>query len=147
MAFFKPQSPLNVNGNGIYPLTTYDQIVLQDGSRWDGKTFLTNILAYSKTINLPVQNWTDEAPYIQSIEFPGLEEDDLVNMDISMKEATVSTASTIPENWGYVGRSLAEKNLITFFCYESKPEIDLTVNVQVVRQSPDRVTYAEEADF
>ena len=34
----KLQSPI-LNGNqGVYPLTTYDQIILADGSRWNGKT-------------------------------------------------------------------------------------------------------------
>lgn len=36
MAYYKPQSPLIMNGNGIYPLTTYDQIILPDNTRWNG---------------------------------------------------------------------------------------------------------------
>lgn len=33
----KLQSPLiDKNGNQVYPLTTYDQIILPDNSRWDG---------------------------------------------------------------------------------------------------------------
>ena len=36
MAYLKPQSPLKMGDNHIYPLTTYDQIMLEDGSRWDG---------------------------------------------------------------------------------------------------------------
>ena len=60
--------------------------------------------------------------------FKQIEEKQLASMAQQAKQAQ-NTASTIQENWGYVGRSLAEKNLITFFCYESKPEIDLTVNI------------------
>ena len=36
MRYEKPQSPLKLGENHIYPLTTYDQIILEDGSRWDG---------------------------------------------------------------------------------------------------------------
>ena len=37
MPNYKPQSPLVMNGEGIFPLTTYDQIILANGERWDGK--------------------------------------------------------------------------------------------------------------
>lgn len=42
----KPDSPIvdEISGYGFYPLTSYDQIVLSDGSRWDGGTSLTNYL-------------------------------------------------------------------------------------------------------
>ena len=36
--YLKPQSPLEIEGKYIYPLTYYDQIVMPDGKRWDGKT-------------------------------------------------------------------------------------------------------------
>lgn len=38
MANYKPQSPLVMNGEGIFPLTTYDQIIMPDGSRWNGSS-------------------------------------------------------------------------------------------------------------
>lgn len=34
----KPQSPLMLGENGILPLTSYDQIIMPDGDRWDGKS-------------------------------------------------------------------------------------------------------------
>lgn len=38
MAYLKPQSPIKKDADYIYPLTTYDQIIMPDGSsRWDGK--------------------------------------------------------------------------------------------------------------
>ena len=36
MINYKPKNPLVINGNGIFPLTTYDQIILSDGSHWTG---------------------------------------------------------------------------------------------------------------
>lgn len=35
-AYLKPQSPILYKNDYIYPLTTYDQVILADGSRWDG---------------------------------------------------------------------------------------------------------------
>lgn len=43
MKNYKPQSPLVVNGNGVFPLTTYDQIILENGSRWDGLGGTTHV--------------------------------------------------------------------------------------------------------
>lgn len=34
--FYKPQSPLELDGNYIYPLTYFDQIILPNGGRWNG---------------------------------------------------------------------------------------------------------------
>lgn len=36
MLYLKPQSPIKNKENYIYPLTTYDQVILADGSRWTG---------------------------------------------------------------------------------------------------------------
>ena len=36
MAYLKPQSPIKNGQDHIYPLTTYDQIIMPDGSRWNG---------------------------------------------------------------------------------------------------------------
>lgn len=38
MAYIKPLSPLKLGEDHIYPLTTYDQIILPDGSRWNGES-------------------------------------------------------------------------------------------------------------
>ena len=43
MRYEKPQSPLKLGENHIYPLTTYDQIILDDGSRWDGLGGTTHV--------------------------------------------------------------------------------------------------------
>lgn len=37
MAYFKPSSPIKFGEDHIYPLTIYDQIIMADGSRWNGK--------------------------------------------------------------------------------------------------------------
>ena len=37
MIYVKPQSPIRKGDTGIYPLTTYDQIIMKDGNRFDGE--------------------------------------------------------------------------------------------------------------
>lgn len=37
MAYYKPQSPIKNGEDHIYPLTTYDQIIMPDGTRWNGE--------------------------------------------------------------------------------------------------------------
>lgn len=34
--YLKPQSPLQIGSDFVYPLTTADQVILNDGTRWDG---------------------------------------------------------------------------------------------------------------
>lgn len=36
IAGVKPQAPLKYKGDHIFPVTTYDQIIMRDGSRWNG---------------------------------------------------------------------------------------------------------------
>lgn len=150
MAYLKPQSPIKNGENHIYPLTTHDQIILADGSRWDGKLVLeqvANLFTQTHKIVLTVDGWNDTVPYIQTINIEGLMANDLINVDIDMSEATNSTAGAIQEAWCLVGRSVVTEGAITFYCYDTKPEMDLKVNIQVIRQSYDDLTYAEEANF
>lgn len=64
----KPQSPLMLGENGLYPLTTYDQIIMPDNTRWDGtlgKTYTAgNGISISEdgTISLSLING-DEVSY------------------------------------------------------------------------------------
>ena len=37
--YLRPQIPLEIDGKYIYPLTTYNQIIMPDGSRWQGESY------------------------------------------------------------------------------------------------------------
>lgn len=45
MAYLKPQSPLKNNDDYIYPLTTVDQIIMEDGSRLSNNINSLNIIS------------------------------------------------------------------------------------------------------
>ena len=49
--FFKPQSPLELDGNYIYPLTYHDQVILPSGNRWDGIPTVVNGKSGNITLN------------------------------------------------------------------------------------------------
>lgn len=54
---YKPQSPLVVNGNGVFPLTTYDQVIMNDGSRWNGEA--NNIHVGDNEPDVKYKVWID----------------------------------------------------------------------------------------
>lgn len=63
MGYSKPQSPLQINGEYIYPLTTYDQIINEDGSR--GYNILKKVpFLYTATFKL--DSWGTKSPYQQT---------------------------------------------------------------------------------
>ena len=81
--YLKPQSPLEIEGKYIYPITYYDQIVMPDGKRWDGKTSESQ----SQTLKL-----TDEITgkiYTLSIR------NGILTTSLAYKKITVITPPTI----------------------------------------------------
>ena len=66
IGYLKPQNPLRKENNYVYPLTTYDQVILPDNTRWDGSVINQSIvnemieskvITKSHNINVPVKNW------------------------------------------------------------------------------------------
>ena len=49
MAYYKPQSPIKNGEDYIYPLTTHDQIIMADGSRWNGRQLDDSIVVNNLT--------------------------------------------------------------------------------------------------
>ena len=63
MVYLKPQNPIQLNENYIYPLTTADQVMLGNGNRLNSlfkKTIKENV-------TLQVANWSNTKPYTQTI--------------------------------------------------------------------------------
>lgn len=59
MIYVKPQSPIRKGDTGIYPLTTYDQIIMKDGSRFNGNNFYIQ----RGSISVPVLSGAQEKVY------------------------------------------------------------------------------------
>lgn len=130
MAYLKPQAPLQKGEDHIYPLTTYDQIVMPDGKRWNGNTAIPQIL--SQAASLPLANWVadeSEETYSQTVAVEG------ITIDVNKTNAIVSpsTDRTIEEEYlGCEVRASSQGDgTLTFTCI-SLPTIDLEANVMVL---------------
>lgn len=77
----KLQKPLMDKNGSFYPLTTYDQIIMPDNSRWDGKTLeetVTSVNGYK-----PDQNGNVKIENIDASTFNGLTLEELKNLIMS----------------------------------------------------------------
>lgn len=63
----KPQTPLMLGENSVLPLTSYDQIILPNGKRWNGKTNIEN-LTYDKII-MPDGTYWDGTTGVKNVTY------------------------------------------------------------------------------
>lgn len=136
--YLKPQRPLTHNNNYIYPLTTVDQIIIEDGSRLNVKldVLSENIenMATTETFKgtLLANNWSGSAPFTQTVNIPGLLSSDYPFVDIDLSE--VADAQSVIEGWNNVGRVTVDSdNTVIGYCYKEKPTIDIPMVFKVVR--------------
>lgn len=135
MAYLKPQSPLIIGENHIYPLTTYDQIINKDGNRVTEIADEKNIsYLYSATFDL--DNWAgDSAPYSQTVPITPLNNGKEVTSTFvftsgPMYEQTTNqiTNEALQETLGLfnVGYSQLGNGTVTSYLFE-KPTNDIEV--------------------
>ena len=127
MAFLKPQNPLQDKRTGdyFYPLTTVDQVVMEDGSR------LNSVLKHTVKINatLLASGWTDEAPYTQTITLNNINTD--LNVDINIVYSGVKeTDIVLNGEAGCLTYIKKEQDNITFYCLKKKPEVDIPIEIE-----------------
>ena len=156
MAYIKPQSPLKLGEDHIYPLTTYDQILMPDGSRWEGILDVGNNLFINRfTMTLPADNWileNEEGPYTQQISLSGILSKDVPIIDINMAgKNTKDAIAELKNNWALVDNyEIVSNDTIKFSCWEESPTIDLPLKLIAFSSSSiAEVEYplAEEAIF
>lgn len=158
--FLKPQSPLSKDGTYFYPLTTADQVILDDNSRLNqtleqlvyaeeyggdvatisvnadtlgGKTvdeFAQAPLRKSATIL--ASGWSDSAPYTQILTVGDITVDDAPHISpVYSDDLTIAISQK--EAWGKVSRAKTGNNTITFICFEEKPVVNINVQIGVYR--------------
>lgn len=152
MAYIKPQSPLTHGENFIYPITTHDQIVLPDGSRWDGvSNKISSVNGKVGAVELDATDigaatmircntwaeyngWSSTAPYTQTVSTPGVLASDTPLVDIYFLDSdTTATSLARLESWNCVNRIVAGNDTLTLYAYEEKPSEGFGINVMVVR--------------
>ena len=121
--YSKPKSPLKNKNNYIYPLTTADQILVDD-KRLPDYSIVSN-----REINriLHASQWID---YKQSIVIDNLTEDYNVRVKLLYTD-DYDTDLLINENAAHIKYAKQDNNRVTFYCLESKPEIDIPIELEV----------------
>lgn len=138
--YLKPQSPLYHKKEDayFYPLTTADQVIMEDGNRLN-TVFKSTV---RKTVTLLAANWSADAPYTQTVTVSDVNFDDL-NVDVHVAY-TGNKESDLELNKDYSCISYVKKNgnSVTFSCLKDKPAIDMPV--EIVGTSCDSIATVEE---
>ena len=86
----------------------------------------------NRTVTLTAAGWQGvSAPYTQTVSFSGMTSNVIPEISVIIS-STVQTGLEQQKQWSYVTRAVSETDSITFYCYKTKPTIDLAVNVKVV---------------
>ena len=102
-----------------------------DGSK--GVSINTTVSASKYyTVTFKASDWSSSAPYTQTVNVEGIKDADNPIIDINMSYTTNNSADLL-KAWMLVGRVATNNDSITAYCYEEKPEIDIVVNLMVVK--------------
>ena len=153
MSYLKPQTPIQLNENYIYPLTTADQVILNNGNRLNS--------LFKKTIKenatLQVANWSDTKPYTQTITLT--ESTDDYNVDVNIVYNGNEADTELNKAAGCISYIKKNHKEITFYCLKNKPEIDIPIEItgtcrntiatveEGIKLNFDIVAYSSEEDL
>ena len=84
------------------------------------------------TATLTLNGWSSAAPYTQTISISGILATDMPHIS-PVYSATLATAITQKENWAMVCKAVTADGSITFTCFEEKPSVNLSVQLEVNR--------------
>lgn len=121
-----------VQGKG---LSTEDYTTVEKTKLGTVETNATANTVINTSCTLAANGWTGaSAPYTQTVNVASIQSTDRASVDLSVSSTTATGIDEI-ENWAYISKVESGTGTLTFTCYEDKPDIDLNVNVQVVRGS------------
>lgn len=86
---------------------------------------------YTFTAALPVSGWTGSVPYTQTVNVTGLTAGMRPVMDLVQSD-TISTAQSQLEAYACISRATTTDGKLTVICYDDKPNVDITVQMEVV---------------
>lgn len=116
-------------------LSTEDYTTAEKTKLGTVETNATANTVINTSCTLAANGWTGaSAPYTQTVNVASILATDRAYVDLSVSSTTATGIDEI-ENWAYISKVESGAGTLTFTCYEDKPDIDLNVNVQVVRGS------------
>ena len=130
MAYIKPKSPLRYNksNNYFYPVTTVDQIIINENSRLNDYSIIS-----TREINavLLIDNWIESnEQYAQTITIDGLTEDYNVDVKIAYTN-NLAKDLLINESASYIKYAIQNDDKVTFYCLKDKPIVDIPIELEV----------------
>ena len=85
------------------------------------------------TGTLVAGNWEgEEAPYVQTLAFEGISVEDRPHVSAVYSE-DLETAIAEKEAWSMVSDGETGENTVKFTCFEDKPEVDISIQIEVNR--------------
>lgn len=85
---------------------------------------------YSYTATLLANGWSINAPYTQTVNVQGILASDSPIVDIILSDLNADEESF---SWLYVSKIITSDGSITATCLESKPTIDMQIQLKVIR--------------
>lgn len=120
---------------------TYNQIVLPDGNRWNGEIIATiDAVKVAFSTTLAAANWSETAPYSQTIIVEGITENDKPYIFVDLSTATEDTVDSIEAEWAKVKYALTSENTITFYCIKETPAIDISIEGEVAKMDANYIS-------
>lgn len=136
MGYSKPQSPIKIGEEYVYPLTTSDQIINEDGSR--GYDILKNVpFLYSMTLLL--NRWSGSNTFTQTVSIEKVTGTKDVTSSSKIYSPPMCEQTSNKQTNIVLSRNLAKinagnivlgENIATFTVFE-KPNSDIEILLQI----------------
>lgn len=101
-----------------------------NGVQLAGNVELTGIVR-NYTGTLSADGWGDTAPYMQAVAVDGIAANMSPIVDIILSD-DADTVNAEQAAWGCITKAVAGDGVITFFCYDTKPEVAINFKVKAV---------------
>lgn len=128
----KPTKLSDFTNDGIFITNTSDDLVNYYTKTEDDALLNTKATTNLYTATLLSSGWSSSAPYTQTVSVSGILSTDTPIADVVLDVVT-STAMTQISAWMCVSNIETSNGEITATCFENKPEIDIPIQLKVVR--------------
>lgn len=128
----KPTKLSEFANDGVFITNTSDDLVNYYTKSEDDALLNTKATTALYTATLPVSGWSSSAPYTQTVSVSGILSTDTPIADVVLDVVT-STAMTQISAWMCISSIETVDGSITATCFEDKPEIDIPIQLKVVR--------------
>ena len=86
-----------------------------------------------KTATLSSSGWSSSAPYTQTVNVSGITADDSPIIALYITGSPSSpNVKNMAKSYGYIDRAVTGSGTITFYCYNKKPTVNITVSIKGV---------------